>query len=328
MRKLYVHLGNHRTGTTSIQEFMFANRGKLAAQGILFPNNTRRHLALMDGLFEKGNGARIAEDLEAKAEARGVHTVVLSEEDVCKRTDLSPLAALAERFDVRLVFVMRRQDLWLESWFSQNVKWQWDEELRHMDWDAFLAGRARFHWIDYDATVARLEALFGPEAVELAVFDRELMPEGPVAAFARIVGVRDLSVLGKMPTLNYGFSPMMSEVMRRLPLHEAEGPLRAKINRACEAADRAWQERHGKVAKRIMDPETRRAVMGEYEAGNARLARRRFGRDALFAEPLPGADAPYGAPALPADPERLVDDLVAPMISDLIRRLAPKTEAP
>ena len=326
MRKLYVHIGNHRTGTTSIQEFMYANREALWERGVLFPNATRRHLGVMHGIFEKGNGGEIAADLNRKAETRGAHTVVLSEEDVCKREDLSALADLGEWFDVRPVYFMRRQDLWLESWFSQNVKWQWDDALRHMPWDAFLDGRERFHWIHYDRMAERLESLFGAEAVELAVFDRELMPEGPVAAFARIVGIEEPESFGALPSLNYGYSPMMSEVMRRLPLDMAGTQLRVRLNDACEAADRAFQERHGSIPKRMMDPALRREVMADYEEGNARLARRRFGRDALFAEPLPGGDVPHGAPALPNDPARLMDDVVAPMIADLIRQLTPKQD--
>ena len=326
MRKLYVHIGNHRTGTTSIQQFMYANREALWERGVLFPNATRRHLGIMDGVFEKGNAAKIAEDLERKADQRGAHTVVLSEEDVCKRRDLSPLAALGERFEVRPVFFLRRQDLWLESWFSQNVKWQWDPELSHMPWEAFLGGRERFHWIDYDRTVTRLEETFGADRVELAVFDRTLMPEGPVAAFAKLVGVTEPGTLGKLPALNYGYSPMMSEVMRRLPLDQAPPQLRGRINGACERADRAWQARHGKLPKLMMDPAERREVMAGYEAGNAALARRRFGRDALFAEPLPGEGAPYAAPALPADPGTLMDEVMAPILGDLIRRLAPKPD--
>ena len=326
MRKLYVHIGNHRTGTTSIQQFMYAHREALWDRGILYPNATKRHLRLMAGVFELGAGDEVAADLARKAEARGAHTVVLSEEDVCKRGDLSPLLALGGAFEVRPVFFMRRQDVWLESWFSQNVKWQWDSELSHMPWDAFLAGRERFHWIDYDRTVRRLEETFGADRVELAVFDRELMPEGPVAAFARIVGIEDARSLGKLPSLNYGYSPMMSEVMRRLPLDQAPPQLRGRINGACERADRAWQAAHGKLPKLMMDPATRREVMAGYEAGNAALARRRFGRDALFAEPLPSGDAPFAAPALPDDPGRLMDEVMAPMIGDLIRRLTPKPE--
>lgn len=326
MRKLYVHIGNHRTGTTSIQQFMYAHREALWRRGVLYPNATRRHLGVMDGIFRQGNGARIAEDLERKADHRGAHTVVLSEEDVCKRADLSPLLDLAERFEVRPVFFLRRQDLWLESWFSQNVKWQWDPELRHMPWDAFLEGRARFHWIDYERMAARLEGTFGADRVELAVFDRELMPEGPVAAFARIVGVREPETFGKLPALNYGYSPMMSEVMRRLPLHEAPPPVRGRINGACERADRAFQAAHGRLPKLMMDPAARREVMAGYEAGNAALARRRFGRDALFAEPLPGPDAAHGAPALPEDPDRLMDDVMVPIVADMIRRLAKAEE--
>ena len=324
MRTLYLHVGNHRTGTTSIQAFMHRNRDALARRGVLYPNGVRRHLGLMHRTFELGEGSIVAETLERKADASGAHTVVLSEEDVCKRTDLAPLEALGERFDVRPVFFVRRQDVWLESWFSQNVKWQWDEDLAHLPWPDFLAGRDAFHWIHYDAAVRRLEGLFGAEKVAVAVFDRVLMPEGPVAAFARIVGIDDPGGYGKLPSLNHGFSPMMSEVMRRLPLDAADPKLRAHITRACEAADKAWQARNGRAPRHLMSPEERRDVMAGYAEGNAALASRRFGRDTLFGETLPDADAPHGAPALPSEPERLMDEVVAPMMAELIRRLTPK----
>ncbi len=324
MRKLFVHVGTHRTGTTSIQAFMHRNAAALARRGVLYPNGVRRHLGIMHRTLELKEGSIVAKALERKAEAAGAHTVVLSEEDVCKRTDLTPIEALAERFDVRPVYFVRRQDLWLESWFSQNVKWQWDATLAHRPWPDFLAGRDAFHWIHYDAAVRRLEGLFGADKAHVAVFDRALMPEGPVAAFARIVGIDDPAGYGRLPSLNHGFSPMMSEVMRRMPLDAAAPKLRAHITNACQAADEAWQARHGRGPRHLMSPAERRAVMEGYAEGNAALARRRFGREDLFAEPLPDAGLPHGAPALPEDSERLMDEVVAPMMAELIRRLTPK----
>ena len=37
MKTAYIHIGTHKTGSTSIQDFLFKNRTKLRDRGFLYP---------------------------------------------------------------------------------------------------------------------------------------------------------------------------------------------------------------------------------------------------------------------------------------------------
>jgi hypothetical protein len=331
-RKLYLHVGVHRTGTTSIQRFLQTNAGALAGQGVLVPDGVGRHNALVGEICSQVlRPAQAAAWLNDQARAAEVRTgrqisaLVLSDEDICSRTDAARLAPLRDHFDVTVIHVLRRQDLWLESWYRQNVKWQWNPELAHLGFDAFLARRRGFFWIDYAAAVTRFERMFGDDSGRVLVFDPEQMPEGPVLAFARSIGLTDLTGLATHQHANRSLSALTTEFMRQLPLDEFPDRTRRKIETACKKVDWHVRQEFGAQSSLYMDSGTRAAVMAAYAPGNAALAAR-LGLPQLFTEPLPPADAALAPRALPAEPARLMAVFVAPLLRALVAELAPAGE--
>ena len=61
-------------------------------------------------------------------------------------------------------------------------------------------------------------------------------------------------------------------------------------------------------------------IMEAHAEGNAAVARRYFGRDQLFLEPMPSPDEPLAQMVLPTDSTVLMRDYVAPMIQSLIKQ--------
>lgn len=335
IRTLVLHIGAHRTATSSIQAYLFANRQRLRRQGFLYPFKTKRHLDTFNAIFSgRTTAAEIAAKLKSRRRQDGpLHTAILSDEDVCARQSLAPIAAFREHFDVKVVYAIRRQDLWLESWYLQNVKWQWNKDLAHISWNAFLRGRDRFHWIDYDRTVAELERTFGAQNVIVYVHEADQMPGGPIATFCDRVGITDRTGFAAAPYMNASRSVEVSELMRRLPLSEFSTRHRSRFERAFSAVDKSIRaDRRGTPL--LMSPLRRRYVMRGYAKGNANLARRRFGRDALFLEPLPPWTAPVSLMRLPPT-DTLVDEMLVPLVRALVSqweadeaRAAEKTEKP
>ncbi|MDJ0820538.1 MAG: hypothetical protein QNJ09_01850 [Paracoccaceae bacterium] len=325
-RKLFLHIGSHRTATTSIQQFMFANFEALKKTGILYPMRVARHQRLINTIFAgKRNSAEVGQDLmerAAKHEAalgKPIGTVVLSDEDISMRRDLSPLAGLREHFDVQVVFSLRRQDLWLESWFFQNIKWQWIPHLSHCTFDEFLERREEFHWIRYNRYVQHLEDVFGAENIRLNVFEKQQMPDGPVVAFCKQIGLTDLSTCSTPPHVNSSMSAEMVEFLRHIPLDTFDPPERDLLRQAFEAVDRNVLGNTGKQSELLLSPDQRRAILAIYAEGNRALAQRHFNRDQLFLDPLPAEDAPLAQMTLPADTDTLLARFVAPLLTQLVK---------
>jgi hypothetical protein len=319
--KLILHIGAHRTATTSLQAHLYKNVKTLKDKGVLYPFNVRRHLRLMHAVFSgKRTVADTANNILKRIESQSqdIHTVILSDEDVCIRPDLSILTEFQDKFDVKIAFTLRRQDTWLESWFFQNIKWQWNPNLAHCTFEQFLPQRDRFHWVHYDRYVSHLEKLFGKENILLNVHERGQMPDGPIAAFFDRIGLTDYSDLADAPHINNRFSPQVSEFMRNLPLDEAPVPYRDILAKACARMDRTLNENKPRQSELMLTHEQRVSVLSEYEEGNKAIAQRYFGRDQLFFDALPPADAPLADMSLPATNYELMEHMVAPLIRELI----------
>ncbi|MEP2529979.1 hypothetical protein [Shimia sp.] len=276
---------------------------------------------LLDGKLDVDAAAR---DLIRRANEKPdpIHTIVLSDESVSLRRtrDLARLARLRDHFDVKIMVLLRRQDLWLESWYFQNVKWQWNPALSHCTLDEFLAQRHSFHWLHYDKYIKRFEKLFGTENVEVAVFERDQMPGGPVQSFCRQIGLLNLEGLIEPKHTNASLSPAMSELIRQLPVDEGLGDeTRHILTKVIQTVDNTLPEALSGGGKLILPHDTRREIMNEYAHGNQTLAQQRFGRDELFHDPLPNETTPIAKLALPEDGVTLMQHFFVPILSDLIR---------
>ncbi|MEO1910084.1 MAG: hypothetical protein ABGX10_06640 [Paracoccus sp. (in: a-proteobacteria)] len=324
-RTLYLHFGVHRTATTAIQATMFANRDTLRRSGFLHALGVKRHIGLFNSIFAgKQSVAHVAETLleEADAQDCDIHSLILSDEAVSKRPDLGLLAGFRDHFDVKVVIALRRQDLWLESWWAQNVKGQWDRKLCHTSWPDFMANREQFHWIDYDRYINHLEEVFGAGSVLPYVFERGQMPDGPIAAFCNAIGFAKFAELRKADGENISLTPETSEFVRHLPFIDAPMKLRLQLIRMAEAVDRQIREQD---ATTLMIPwEERRRIMDGYAEGNRNVARRFMGREELFLDALPDPSAPVKSPSLPDDATQTMQRLVVPFMQELVAHFRDK----
>jgi hypothetical protein len=321
MQKLYLHTGVHRTATSSTQLFLRSNFLPLLQKGWLYPYGAVRHDQKVRAMVNKTLSVEeFARDLQQRANSHdhAVHSVVLSDEDLSIVPDFSLFAPLADRFDVKVVVSLRRQDLWLESWYLQNVKWQWNPLLAHLTFDQFFKRRKEFFWVDYAARLAHYEQVFGAGSVVAGVFERADMPEGPIAAFLNMVGLSDMTGLGPFLHANSSMSPQISEFMRQLPLDQIDERDRSVVERIFVEMDKTLPTNGSKL---IMRHDQRQTVMAECAASNRLTAQRYLGREVLFAEPLPGPDALLADIALPANSADLMQIFVRPFVTELGEKL-------
>lgn len=326
MRKLFLHVGVHRTGTTSTQGVLRANFTELLQRGFMYPYSRPRHddvvRALRSGILSPQD---LADDLVKRANTHPfqIQNIILSDEDMSMIEDFNLFAPLAKVFDVKVVAMIRRQDLWLESWYLQNVKWQWDAAVANLSFAEFLARRKDFFWIDYAARFAQYESIFGPGSVLPAVFERAEMPDGPTAAVLRLLGITDPSFMGPEVHQNSSLSPLMSEFVRHLPLHNLRDPDRRYFELAAMKVDEDLAHNGSKL---LLSHEMRAEIMAEHEPGNREVAQKYFDRQELFREPLPALDASLADRSLPAQSDALMADFVVPMIMALGRQFTDQRE--
>lgn len=116
-KKLILHIGVHKTGTTSIQRFLSRNSQALRRQGILY-TESGRPLTYPDGHHQLAwallgrNGVRDLacwSDVLAEFRASDCPVALLSSEGLCTLRDrqVAKLAALVGGFDVRVIMYVR-----------------------------------------------------------------------------------------------------------------------------------------------------------------------------------------------------------------------------
>lgn len=216
--QLYLHVGLPKTGTTAIQQFLFHNREVLKQSGILYPDTALhwcQHVPLVkalisprfsDAIFneavERIDAADWLNSVAADSLSNHWSTVILSSEFFWAAPAMqSPLEyhqdnpanltcleeairlyrdALAIFDDIKVIFFLRRQDKWLESFFNQQLKNGFpipsEQEL--------LPARI---YLLYEKNLALWAKYFGEE--NLIVYTFEETGSDIVGNFCTIVGI-------------------------------------------------------------------------------------------------------------------------------------------
>jgi hypothetical protein len=133
--RLILHIGTHKTATSTLQALMAKERQNLLAQGFCYPSTTHavyadqgKHIALSRALVED-DAAFLREygQLVQEFRASGCHTMVLSEEGLSSpaklnNNHLQRMKAVVADFDIEVVCFLRRQDYFAESLWNQRCK--------------------------------------------------------------------------------------------------------------------------------------------------------------------------------------------------------------
>ena len=126
---LLFHIGFHKTGSTSIQRFLYDNDTELRKYGWFYPDFSEmvkpRQIALNNGfylrlpLFKKDRGKMwkiISENLKK-------YNVIISEEGFSDE-DIQTILSEAKKYhnNIKVIVYLRRQDLYIGSFYNQAVK--------------------------------------------------------------------------------------------------------------------------------------------------------------------------------------------------------------
>ncbi len=191
MKRLVIHIGTHKTGTTSVQEALERNRAALARRGAWYARTDRephahlpKHSSLARALRQGAAhaGAELSLLLDEFA-ASGCDTLVLSAEGFSElgAESLAPLRALSDDFRVEVVCFLRRPDLFAEALWNQFCR-EGRERRTIRDFVRAKGVRARLRY----ATL--LDAWSDFATVRAADFDTA-RKTGLLRAFADLAGI-------------------------------------------------------------------------------------------------------------------------------------------
>lgn len=237
-----LHIGTGKTGSTTIQNLLAANRDRLMAQGFAYPvspghrnhlllavfaSDERRAVRMLRITAQTGSPGfqreRLAVDLGAELAALpdAVHTVIFSSEhlanQVASMADAARLKALLDTWfdDYRILVYLRRQDEYEVSLYSTLLRagQTGTAILPPADGARVLD---RHDWI---GLLDRWGAAFGRAALLPRIFDRGAFVDGDLLADMRAAcGLAPLPVPEEEATLNPSLTAPAQEFLRRLNL--------------------------------------------------------------------------------------------------------------
>lgn len=280
---LVLHIGTHKTGTSSLQAFLAANSEQLLARGVRYieagrPSRLAHHMLAWSVRGRRNTDISIWDGVRAEIKDNPDTTNVLSTEGFWFEDPARIRELLDYDGPIKVVAYLRRQDQFLQSLYKQTVA-----DGRKKDFDTWLSDVP--HRGDYAAVVNAWAGAFGAEAIVLRPYQRDGENVDSVADFLSLLGIDKATVPDNRSNTTYNPSP------RRELLHffRAFNQLNLKIDHEKFFYSVMGRSKTYKRSTDLLTYEQRLAVLDRYAEGNREITERYWREDTpLFPELKPG----------------------------------------
>lgn len=243
MKKVYLHIGPHKTGTTFLQKVFEENKHILSDNdvdylefGKVYFGHHDMALALNHMRYENGQ-------LRNAINESRCDSILLSSEnfDVLKPTSIEFMRNELKEFEVEILAFYRTPTTRLYSW--------WQEEIKHGKTIGFSEYVYEHYSKPFSSEVLNINIMlnryidaFGTESIKLFDYEDCLKGEGLLKVFLNHIGYHgDLNVVNER--VNDGLSMLHIETIRALNVHaRSKGEL--KFYNVRDAYLRKWNKTH------------------------------------------------------------------------------------
>lgn len=319
MKKLYLHIGMPKTGSSALQVFFAKNRERLYEDGIWYPElNAGIKVEEKPRVF--GGNAEIFTTFSMEVEDMGKETRQLFE-DTCKKLHdhdkdillscerLFTCSAIVYKnlkdrgFDVKIIVYLRRQDLWGESSWNQNIK---TGDYTNSCFEFMQLERNDIVY-DYYKKLTEIAAAVGKDNVIVSVYESgKGKQEDVFITFLNILGIHNTENYQKdtyqaNPSLSANFVEI-KRIFNSIP----NGVIFMEVMKEILEEGKKYALTNEEIvhAPSFLSREERLAILGKYHEGNTMLAREFLGKDVLFDETIDDSGE-YGI-----DRETIYEDII------------------
>ena len=177
-KKLILHIGRHKTGTSSLQLFLCRNEARLRDAGYVYPRTLRAPIAHHP--LARSHNCSVADELapaeleEFWKELEPAPNVIISSEEFQNACPYS-VARDFGFFDVSIVVYLREQVGYFLSAYAQAVK------ARKVVWTMAEFERAHFR-ADYYSFLRKWDYAFPENRINARLFDRDALIGGDICS--------------------------------------------------------------------------------------------------------------------------------------------------
>lgn len=203
MRKqIYLHIGTHKTGTTSIQNFLFKNSFKLKQQGFdyLVKNCVWEAHHPLGWAFQGNNAALnshcpwknigIINELEKEVLSSNAHSFIISSENLYHLRNKNFIERFFNRFEnyeFKVIIYLRSQLKFLESWYYELVRADYCKLA--LSFEDFIQ-EPRYN-LDYANALSAWEEFISKKDITVLPYDSIARDKKLLESFKASVGLSD-----------------------------------------------------------------------------------------------------------------------------------------
>ena len=294
MTDAYIHIGTHKTGSTTIQHALRDISRAHPEEGWIFSGTTATAKSMMqaqqyDQRLVRQFGAEF-ERLVRQARSAQANRVILSSEALSGLPDdgylnskavFSMLHDATSRYPVKVIIFLRRQDSFVESMYTQKI-----HEGGTLEFENFLHQYDSPGSLDYRRMLDDLGTSFGEQALVVRSY-HESARTGLLADFGEIIGSESLRY-AEQAARNPSYSRHALEIARICNQSLDKSGIR-RLKRALQAT----MPKSRSEPFSYFSDDARAQFLDRYEVSNRDVAKRYFGGDLarLFPPPRPARPA-------------------------------------
>lgn len=310
MKKLIVHIGMGKTGSSSIQRFLVENQAVLNRAGYAYPDYNGSFFdqeIVASGRYSNGmfytflHGQQMQEGFEKikwdnfigqLKEDLGNRNVILSDEAIYGRGIDYFHYLKSLNVEIKCCVYLRRQDMRMESLYAQNIKgatYFSDNEVLDFVNNYSAAEYCRLvmdkggNKYDFFDHLMQFEKILGKENLYVFTYE-EAREYGLCKHFSENVLGMDYSDFSESCRLNVSPSLTDIEAKRRLNMLLKEYPVSAGVMMQRIYNQIPFEKSDG--GNRWLTPEMRREILEFYKNQNEKTAEHFFGRQQLFEDTI------------------------------------------
>lgn len=221
--RVILHAGMHKTGTSALQNSLYARRDALLKAGILYPTAGLnrdspqagyRHLLLRRSLEQEGAQSFVIKQLRQEIANSTCHTVVLSYEGFfTPATDVCQLREALHGFDTTVLLFLRHPIDYLES--------KYREWIRLLNYTGEIENFLAWQWpfLDVLNQASEWEEQFGPDQMVIRSYDSLQSPRDILDQLLALIPASEVTLephpdSNPGPTNEYTLTKLMANRLR------------------------------------------------------------------------------------------------------------------
>lgn len=332
-KKVYLHIGYHKTGTTFLQKTLYENRENLLKQGFLYPKagvgigyghallssvmklsttktTTRTRQERKDHHPEK-YWKRIRKEIQAST----AQSVIISSELFHMRNDLTFIKKHLNEFDIQIIVYLRRQDHYLLSLYNQRIK---GESWRlSITFEEFVAKAKSI--CNYKNCLDNFSQTFGKENITVRLYEKIQLPNGLLEDYANTIGFSTSNFTVSKKKINQSHTAIEVELFRiinKSDVNEFQYHSLYKKVELLRASNLFKENNHS-----IMSPALAFNIVNSFAAENETIAKEYLNREdgRLFFESPPNPKKAWEDP-MALNAEDLMLGAIAPLLKECLPR--------